>query len=341
MTLLFMDSFDHYSAANLFKKYNSVSSANKAIEAGRTNNCLHTYGCSFIKTVGTIAVTDYIIIGFGIYFQTVGTNTYIFSLLSPSIYQISIRRNTDSTVSIVHRTAGVVATSVNPCLSQSAWHYMECKIMRGTGTEGEAIIKVDSQEVINANGLNLAYGAEGAYTAVAFSADHNGGNDGYHKSFDDLYICDSTGSNNNDFLGECSIEVLYPDSDVVTEWTPDSGTDNFARVDESLIDDDTSYVEVQSQTAQDIYGLTDTATTVGSVVGVQVNSGVRKTTAGGALYKHQLKQSATVAEGVEKAFFSGSIYAYNSEPFDVDPTDGLDWSFDKVNSLQVGIKRNA
>ena len=39
-----------------------------------------------------------------------------------------------------------------------------------------------------------------------------------------------------------AIEILRPISDRVVQWTPNSGTDNFAMVDEAVADDLTTYV---------------------------------------------------------------------------------------------------
>ena len=64
-------------------------------------------------------------------------------------------------------------------------------------------------------------------------------------------------------VGECvdwgPLEVLEgaPNVDIVSDWTPLSGTDNFAMVDEAPGDGDTTYNYTETLAAQDIFGFTD------------------------------------------------------------------------------------
>lgn len=351
MTLLFLDSFDHYSIpADLPKKYENTVTSNFTAVAGRTNNCAQTNSgvAFFAKTVGEIS--NYIIFGFG-WYGVGGLNAQsLVAIADRLIPNIDIYRNSDSTITVRRHSgasaATAIVTSVAAPLSLDAWHYVEVKAKKGSA-DGEVIVNVDGLEVINSTGLNTsAFQDNGAWTAVVWccSAASNGyaGNGVGTKRIDDIYICDDTGTRNNTILNQPSVYVIYPVSDAsLNEWTPDSGTDHFARVDETDLDDDTSYLEDTSTDDEEMFGFQDSPVAVGSVAGIQVNTAVRKTTPGGATYYHRLRQAITVQGTNEQGFPSGSVYNVNTEPYDADPTDNVDWTFAKVNSLVAGVKRNA
>lgn len=353
MTLLFMDSFDHYTIpGDVSKKYESVNiSAMTSLNPARTNIGVRFGGgqCYLAKTVGQI--TGYLMCGFG-YFGATGIAAQSIVSFNDRLYPcISIFRNADSTVSIYRRSGtsakALLGTGVPALLSLNAWHYVEVKAIKSTAA-GEVYVYVDGVEAIHLTAVNTDGASDqGPYTAVCLGGEaalnnYGGTNVPGNKDYDDFYILDDTGGDNNDLLGTCNIYCIYPNADTApNEWTPSAGVDHFAMVDEHDHDDDTTHLEVTDADAAEVFGLEDSPVAIGSVAGIQVNTSVRKSSPGGATYKHQLRQGSTTAEGEEVGFPSGSVYAYNSEPFDKDPTDNVDWTFARVNSLEAGVKRNA
>lgn len=347
-----MDSFDHYTVpGDLGKKYEAVVTTSVTGVAGRTNNCININGAlgTVAKTVGEI--TNKIIVGFGFYAVSGVAAGGIVTINDRQMPNIGIERNADSTIS-AYRHSGTSAkallgTSVAAPLGVDAWHYIELKAYRHA-TLGTILVYVDGIEVLNLSNQNTTSAVDnGAYTAVQFNQaananDYTGNGPTGHKRFDDFYICDDLNSLNDDFLGQPSIYVVYPNADAApNEWTPSAGVNHYAMVDEHDIDDDTSYLEVTDADAEELFNLEDSPVLVGSVAAVQVNTVVRRTTPGGATYKHKLQQGVLTALGDELGFPSGSVYSMNSEPFDQDPTDNVDWTFARVNSLIAGVERNA
>lgn len=354
MTLKFMDSFDHYTIpGDLPKKYHSVfQNVAPAFDAGgRTNGCIsmNRVNSSIGRTIGQ--TTGYFIAGFGVYIVSGAAAGSICAVASKLYPNVGLFRNADATISAYRRTTPsnktVLGTSVAAPFNPDTWHYIQLKVLQHP-TDGIVIVKFNDSEILNLTGVRTMPTADdGPYTAFLLPTDcasngYGGGAGTGTIKFDDLWICDDTGSDNNDFAGQCRVYVIYPNSDAgPNQWTPDSGTNHYDRVDEHDIDDDTTYLEVTGTTEAEVFGLEDSPVSVGSVAGVQLNSTVRKTTAGGANYKHQLRQAAVTAEGATLGFPSGTTYDMNCEQFDKDPTDNVDWSFAKVNSLNAGVKRNA
>jgi hypothetical protein len=80
------------------------------------------------------------------------------------------------------------------------------------------------------------------------------GNSSATYLFDDLYVIDTATR-----LGERKITVLTPTADVAKAFTPSTGTDNYACLDEA-VPDTTDYVTASAPGATDTYELSDLVT---------------------------------------------------------------------------------
>jgi hypothetical protein len=155
---------------------------------------------------------------------------------------------------------------------------------------------------------------------------------------DDIYICDVTGVNNNDFLGDVKIACIFPDgAGAHADFTPDSGV-NFARVNEVVPDGDTSYVEGAAIGNQDSYSFDDIVDTDVAIVGIQQVYYSKKMDSGGALFKSLHRRSGVDALSTQEDSIP-TDYGYQLFPLDTDPCDGNDWSVTKVNSIEAGMER--
>ena len=99
-------------------------------------------------------------------------------------------------------------------------------------------------------------------------------------NFDDLYVCDSAGSTNNGFLGDCRIDTIYPSgAGNYTQFTPSTGS-NYTCVDETA-PNTTDYVDGATVGDRDSYALGNlSALSSQTVYGVQVNAAILKDDAG-------------------------------------------------------------
>lgn len=76
------------------------------------------------------------------------------------------------------------------------------------------------------------------------------------------------GAGDPGFYGPLEFSPLRPDGDQAAVWTPDSGVDNFSRVNEAEFDGDTSYVETSTDNDEDRYSLDSPVISSGSVIAV-------------------------------------------------------------------------
>jgi hypothetical protein len=141
--------------------------------------------------------------------------------------------------------------------------------------------------------------------------------------------------------GECvdwgPLEVLEgaPNVDIDVAWTPLSGTDNFAMVDEAPGDGDTTYNSTETLAAQDVFGFTDPEVP-------------EKIIALGAVLWHKKEDSATRIirqllriEGVD--YFGPDLYCSESyirsvDAFTENPATLAEWEGSDLAPLQFGYE---
>ena len=92
-----------------------------------------------------------------------------------------------------------------------------------------------------------------------------------------MYVLDTTGTDNNTFLGSQIVEAVFPNSNAQSNWSPSTGTNNAACVDENPSNDDTDYVYSTTVGNKDLYGVTSCTRINANIKGVQLNADARVT----------------------------------------------------------------
>lgn len=154
-------------------------------------------------------------------------------------------------------------------------------------------------------------------------------------AFDDIYALDGTGGSPlDDFLGDVYVQTLYPRADGdYTDWTPLTGSDHFAMVDEHQIDGDGSYVYDTNVGDKDSYYLDFLSAS--TIYAAQLNVGARK--GDGALRQIQplIRQSATDYNGTTATLSTN--YVFYSWLMGEDPTSSP-WTDTTINGDQFGME---
>ena len=105
----------------------------------------------------------------------------------------------------------------------------EATIASGTG--GSANVHVNGSSVISLTGVNTQATANPSANQVLLTSNFGVNN----INCDDLYVLNTSGSVNNDFLGECRVWMSLPTGDDARfkQWTPSTGTSHFANLDDA------------------------------------------------------------------------------------------------------------
>lgn len=155
--------------------------------------------------------------------------------------------------------------------------------------------------------------------------------------FDDVYVLDLLGTENNDFLGDIKVTTVMPNADGAhTDLTPLSGTDHFAMVDEVPIDEDTTYLHSDVIGHKDSFGFPDLSGDIGTIFGVQASAIARKEEAG-----HRAARVLTRISGVDYVGDEKGVtfnYSLVQHLWDQDPDAVAAWTEAAVNGAEFGVE---
>ncbi len=176
-----------------------------------------------------------------------------------------------SELAITPGTGTPYATTVNLGLLPLTWYYLELKV-KCADVGGTYELRVSGQTVLSGSG-DTKVGSNAYHDRVCF---YNA--NGAIPYFDDFYVCDGSGSANNNFLGDVRVVTVRPSgAGGSTQWTPDSGS-NYARVNEAISGEDSNYVEDGIIGHEDRYAFGDLSG-VSSINGLMICTDCRETDA--------------------------------------------------------------
>lgn len=219
-------------------------------------------------------------------------------------------------------------------LNFNEWHYVESKILISDSIPANScVVKIDGIEVFNL--------PEGTDTTILASPTH-----GFSKIqlsgllYDDIYVCDTSGTENNDFLGDCRVDVIRPASDgTYHEGTPTTGTSHYSLVNQvqynpavGIVLDTTGYKE----------SYTMTQLLPSGIVSNNVH-GIELATVGYNLDGSGTKRMGKLAvQGVTELELNDSNDGILTSPsfnFQITATDAdaAQWTVSSVNNAQFGI----
>lgn len=362
MALLFCDSFDHYAIGDILQKWTQLypgamngtalisangrrstnslrsgwttaSSANRARFYGIT---LSPSGTTFI--VGfSLCVTNALSSWSSLAYDLVTTDTssaFFTSIRNSGATLMWMRPNPDGTISL-YRGTTLLATSVN-ALSIGTTYYIEWKGALST-TAGSTSVRVNGVEWLTYSG-NTGGSAWNEFTTGCPDGP-GGSNTNNWFDYDDLYICDGSGSNNNDFLGDIRVDAVLPTSDGSnSSCTPSTGTTHYALVDEASTNGDTDYNSAVNVGDKDTLNF-PSAPSSGDILAIQVNMMARKEDAGAAGLKAVARIGSTDYVGSEIA--PSTTYSDCRQIWEVKP-DGSSavWSTSDFDSAEFGYEKS-
>jgi len=175
-----------------------------------------------------------------------GNDDYYFEFRKSSTALVHVKRNTSSQAWDVYRGAGAALLASGSIVTvASSWYHIQVHITIHD-TTGVVETWIDGVQDIN------------------FSGDTQPGSDTtgdtlyiYQYLSGALYIDDITvGDEAGGQLPDIRYDLLVPDGDDSVEWTPSTGVDNYALVDE-VPPSDVDYVSVGSPNFTDVYTLGD------------------------------------------------------------------------------------
>lgn len=337
----FLESFDHYSTADLSRKWTDSGGFYPTVVpgAGSCNSqaCKITVFNAFTKGIA-----------FGSNVVTVGHAVKINSFLghvnpTPLLTIgdgfadcLNIGRATDGSIYLNRVNSGVSQTTLGltgPDLVRDlTYYYLE--LATEIDNAGGAEIRINGIPVLSFSGDTLGAGMSSSIpTRVTFY-----GNDNEARYIDDLYCLDDTGGVNTTFLGPIRVQAHRP-TGVGThqDWALVGAGSHWQAVDDNVTPDlDVSYVTTATPGALDTQEFADTGLPApGTVFAVQVSLLCRKTDSGYRGIKPLIRMGGTNYLGTEQGL--STEYSYKHEVWNTNPAGG-GWNIAAVNAMQAGIE---
>jgi hypothetical protein len=318
--------------ANLFGGFSALY-----LRAGRLSgySVQGTYNtASALRTPVLPTTADTLIVGVG--FKPHASNSAEIRLLrlsGPSGAGVYINHLPSSNEITAYSAAGsLLGTSTGANVTSAAWSYIELKVKYASA--GTIEVRVGGTTVLSLTGVDTRIGGAGSYNnQVGWSFSATGE---YPPFFDDLYVCDNSGSLHNNFLGDCKVIAAFPTSDASpNDWTVSAGSNHYALVDENPANDDTDHLESTTSAQKELWGHGALSAT-GAIFGVMVNTDARMTSGSSSL-KMPCKSGATETDDTAQTVTSTSFVTF-TRVLETDPHTGAGWTLANLNAAQFGIK---
>ena len=340
MALQWMEGFEaDQSQDHMDKKYLLATGA-----AGYTTGRLHgnaIQGSSQFLRTPSLGLQNTWVVGFAVNITSSPSQDSKIRFVKNVTEQIRLELDDDAgnsafLVKLVHPTNGTLASQGG--YGYGIWHYFEIKVTVDP-TTGSYELRHNESTVFSGSGVDTA--DEGTAGAEIFEFDKNAGST---ERWDDIYIIDSTGTQNNDFLGDSVIEAIMPTSDgASSQWTPSSGVDHYALVDDVATGggsaDEATQVTSDTVGHIDLWGYSDISFITGTIHGIAVLTQIAMDVVGTRDVRVKYRADSTT----QYNFDTHSISSLSFETFvniqEQDPDAGPgSWQNAALDGAQFGVE---
>jgi len=265
--------------------------------------------------------------------------------------QVTVVVKTDGTIEVRRGTvAGTVLGTTGFALSINTFYYLELRVTIDD-TVGTIDLYIDNVNRLSLTGIDTKNTANASWNGINLG--NGGGATGFSQFWTDLYVEDGTDGTiigqRDAFasvLGDIKVEYLAAQSGngSNTGWTPSTGTDHGALVDDGASgpNGDTDYNSSATAGTKDTYNLVNLPSSAVSVIAVcpifscsKDDSGSKYVApvyrVGGVDYLSATSQQAP----------SVGSYSMLTEIQTKSPATGITWATSEVNALEAGLQVTA
>ena len=265
-----------------------------------------------------------------------GTNTKLLSFHEGGTEHVSIGITSDTLLSrLVVR--GSTADTGSIVFSQSTWYMIEGYV-KIANSGGAVTVKVNGTTDLTYSGDTCATANE-FMTSIRIGA--QSGMENYSYYFDDVAINDTAGDYQNSWIGLGGIFYLEPTADGTTnDWTPSSGTVNYAMVDDIPPDNATTFVQALDTADRDLYVIDDCPQYVNTINLVEVVYRAAVAESGYNYLRDVVYVAGTAYTGLTSTIvpITPSFTYYHGTVHYINPNTGTAWGTAEVNAMEAGIE---
>lgn len=337
MSILYCEGFEQYASAEDFiETYPTAQTSltlvtDTALGRGSAVRSITGINGGFNTAIPPQPVNS--VIGFACRFRLTSLpagsdRRWIVSLYEGITFHVGAQIAADGTL-FFQSGAGIPNQYTTAPLQLNRWYHFEGKF-KVDNVEGLVEIRLDGKTILYGTGDTRNSGGLGTVNAIRWGrcvADSAGGMD-----LDDVVIWNGDGTVNNDFLGDVEVQTIKPTADdVVTGWTPNTGT-AWQAVSETGEDTDTSYIACSTLATPASFELSDLLTTPTNVLAVSMFALARKDDAGDRSIQIGVDSGGVVAESDVSPL--GLNYGSTSFVLNKNPNGDTAWTVAAVNGLK-------
>lgn len=233
---------------------------------------------------------------------------------------------------IINGSAGAVLGSSTHTFSVDVWRHVEWKIPFGNSVN--VICKVDGVEEINVSGVDTTTTANNFITNIIGVAGSSACN------FYCLYLLDTTGTSQNDFIGPQRASILHPtgsDTGAFNDFAASAGTRTSCVDDPTTPNDDADYVFDNTAGHKQSFTMEDLPVSPAQINGLALYGRWRRDDAGPHTARLFLRESGGTInnEPTESvaATYENKVYMHGISSFTSSP-----WTKSEIDGLQPGIE---
>jgi len=318
------------------RKYpNSTTASTHTLEAGRTGgHSLKIAGIGGTIRYDFANTTDIV---FGCAVKITGgfsSESILMDVRDANNLHIAVRTNSDGTLDLYRLNNGTLVGTTTAALTLDQWAYIELHT-KIDNSAGFAHLYVNENLEVTVTGVDTRQGLGSdvcnnlrCYRATPSTA-------GYGSYWDDTYL--QTGSSLTPY-GTTKVTGLLPDADgSESDWTPSTGSDNYAVVDENPYSD-ADYVSLASPSTgdRDLYSLED-ASGLDTILGVQLNA-MTSVSTGSANLKLSVLSDGTADASADQPITSANGIRTLHATFVNDPDTAAPWTQAGINLAEFGFE---
>ncbi len=307
-----------------------------SVAAARNGNGLVASGAASKAIIGVAPTAGPLIVGCA--FKPTSAASGIMQLQGALSVNVGIIRGSGGDVQVWRSSVAMLGSSAAGVLPAAAWSYVEVRTVIHD-TTGSVEVRVNGVSVVNVTNVDTKQGGGTTIDEVLLGST-SAGSTAATVAWDDVYICDATGTVNNTFVGDIIVEHLRPVADDTAQWLGSDGnsTNNYDLVDEAGTYNGADYVASATVGQRDLYTVSPSSKAIATpVAGVVVAVIALKTDVGARGVKLDIKEGSggTVRSSAELGLPTtfGEIRAVFDRK-----GDGSAWTVADVNALRVGYE---
>lgn len=227
----------------------------------------------------------------------------------------------DGAIGLYTGSGRTLIASSDPVITALSWQHIEAKLVIDN-VVGSAEVRVNGLSVLNMTNINL--GTLGSTQMTFGMPAGKGAESSKNVDFDDIVVWNDSGDDNNDFIGQQRVELVWAVSDTAqADWALFGDTDGFDCIDNNPQDGDTTYLSGETGDVSE-FGVGDLPPETEEIRGIYIPTMSKLVAAGVGNIQTSLVSGADVSLGPDQTVTTA--YTYWGSVHEKDPATDARWT---------------